>query len=385
MDARLNARKVYIDGRDRDQTAREEALNFREENLKNQQATYDALKLQVDKLQAQSHEDDIDVPACPYPQCATEIMKMARSELVEHLKKHASDEGTTFTCPLERADGSPCARHISLKEGGFDLTIHYEHKVSDDEQAAVNSTVSSMGNEFKKLRAKIQAAQPQLTSDIDFLQDRSEMLGQVAAASPPTHLHAPPPKPPASSLTVDNDPNLPKIGEQTPDYAPTRSSASRARAGLRATRRRRPSISLQEYKDLGVDDTTSISSGEHEEIVSVSIKRTVRPSKTTAAKPAPVASKKRKQADIEEEVVSTRKALHKASTQSPEKKKQKKTGDAATVALPPTRANINLTATPVKKVRRPKAKGREDEEEGGVMAGAMRPPLKRVTKTPASK
>jgi hypothetical protein len=369
-EARLNTFKAVLDNKEENQNYREEILVRRESELEEKLSTYDALSSDINKLkQAQSgghqvgdyDEDDHDV--CPISLCSIPISNMSKAETVAHIRTHLDkDLAPAFVLPLENAHGDRCNHDISLKDDGFDLTVHYNHKLSEDEQETAKDNVS------KTLRASIQAARLQADSNVAFIKTRSHLLITPKTPPPPFsagkakttapeknaftsalthHVSADawevmaamgstqPPQVSSDGSTSIRDtqakeqtfvgtdgveraeaealaelaPPLPQGG----DEAVGTRAARKARDALAAARKRRASVSEQVYKPPREDDSTA----EESDVAEPPPNKKGRPAKVAPVKAAPVkaapvklatvTNKKRKQSPVETESVSTRK------------------------------------------------------------------------------
>lgn len=371
-------------------------LNNKERDVDQKISTYNEILLEVQRLkQDQAQADaqkahgngDGEVAGCPIPRCAAVISDMTKAAFIAHIQSHTdAEKAPSWTCPLDTSNGNKCNHHLSLKNDGFDLTVHYKHKLSDDEQAAVKHTVSSMGDEFKKLRTKIHAAQPQLTSNVAFIGNRREHLDAATAPGPTlpkktTITPTAPASPPAYHHHHHRAPSAKKAPQPNPVKPAARGTAAIDIARPLAARNKRPSVSQIGYEDLGIHNSTSFT--DDLDTSPTLLREKGRPAKA-AIKAAPVASKKRKQAELEEEVIAPMKTPRKASSESLVKKKQKKAEGGDTLEQSLARAGKNVSATPAKTVGRPKAKV-EEEEAMAVSARATGTPLKKDTKSPTKK
>lgn len=301
----------------------------------------------------------------------------------------------SFLCPLENAYGNRCNCFISLKDDGFDITVHYNHKLSDDEQEAAQDRVN------EKLRATIRAAQRQVASDVAFIGKRGHMSAitssTAATTSPQTTKNTAPtkdaaealvqhhrtPRSPAAATTPSVSPGLwnqdksivfgrPATSEdirirearlksiaqgaERRDAAVTTRGARAAGEAPAAVRKRRASVSEQVYKPLGEDDSTAES-----DVPRPPLKKKGRPAKAVPVKAAPTkvasaTSNNRNQLQAAEVVsVTKKKAPAKAVLMKPTKttpgasKKRKQANEEEEFTVTKKSLRNAATAAPVKK------------------------------------
>ena len=158
----------------------------RETEAEQKLSTFDALNLELTKLkQAQSSNQiptnyDDNNHVCPVPDCSLPITGMTAVETVAHTRTHTDTElAPPFTCPLESASGDRCNHLVSLKDDAFDFTVHYQHKLFEDQQETVRDNVSGL------LRASIELAREQNESNKAFIQKRAHLLGSDTPKIPP--------------------------------------------------------------------------------------------------------------------------------------------------------------------------------------------------------
>jgi hypothetical protein len=189
----------------------------REREVEEKMSTYDALTLEIAGLkqaQARRHhvtisddkidgKDDTSKEICPMPTCSVPISSMSQVEIIAHIRTHSNNElPPQFACPLTNANGERCNHHISLGDNAFDVTVHYQHKLSEDEEIAITDTISSA------LRASIQEARRQAASNESFLDQHSHLL--PASSSQEASKRTAPPAAPSAA----GDDSVPAV-EQT--------------------------------------------------------------------------------------------------------------------------------------------------------------------------
>lgn len=155
MEARLNSRKAYVDGRDQNLDAREAAIADKEKHLAEQQTEINQLRIDVQKLKHAPDDNQTAPGGSTYP-----------------------EKAPPFPCPLDNANGERCNHILSLANDGFDLTVHYMHKVSNEGQEIVTKAVSGAKGKFADLRNKLLAAQSQAKSDAGFIKARADLLAK---------------------------------------------------------------------------------------------------------------------------------------------------------------------------------------------------------------
>ena len=268
----LNALKATIDNKEQGLDAREEMLVLREADARAKLSTYDNLKSEIEGL------------------------KQSRPG------RHYTE---SFLCPLENSHGVRCNRFISLKDDAFDVTIHYDHKLSEHEQQDVEDTVN------EKLRATIQAAQRQVASDTAFIGARSHLLSANPTSAPTTSARTAK----TTAMEVTSEPlqhhrpthqlSTAKHLSLTPgrrdqeQRPPTVVEIQSRESAKTAARRRRASVSEQVYKPLVEEESSA------ESDVPPPPKKKGRPAKVgpvTSAETSQVTARKRKQPDVEEEL-----------------------------------------------------------------------------------
>jgi hypothetical protein len=297
--------KAAIDKKEQDLNAREATLVLRENDALETVSTYGSL-----------------------------ILEIEGSKGAQPGRHHAE----SFLCPLENIKGERCNRFISLKDDGFDITVHYEHKLSEDEQEVLQDTVN------EKLRAAIQAAQHQVASDTAFIRERSHLLSASRPSAPTTstqtakitasrkdavqtsaqqhhHPHSPViAKTPSLTPNVSNQ-ELPTVsGSATTaddlrtrelartevadgnEAAVTTTGLRKARDAVATARRRRISVSEKVFKPLREEESSSESDVPPPPLKKKGRRGKQFPAKTAPVGTSPVTSNKRKQTHDEEEV-----------------------------------------------------------------------------------
>lgn len=453
MEARLNSHRAYIEGRDRELTARETALAASEKRVAEQQAELNHLTVQVHELQRAQGDGhtapgntDSDAANCPIPGCSTIISGMTKAKLINHIKLHSeTKKAPPFLCPLEHANGDRCNRHLSLANNGFDLTVHYVHKLSEEEQEAITRSISGAKGDSAKLKHKIFEAKNQQMSNVNFINQRIVLLDPTTAAlSSSAHLPpatAPPAAQPAQGTKLattpapapqrkkDKQPEPPlhhpsmdyQMNQDDDEFSPEGKATTTA-AKLKQNWQPKAYTAVvqagaathktgkEEYEDLGFDSMTREASEETEDApppkekvppTEKATKVKAPPVKAPKAKATTMKSKKRKQAEVEEDEVEEDEApppskkstrTGRANGAGPAKKQKKEeerklpTKASVTPAKEPKKRmeseSAKVKVTPPKKTGRPKGKGKE--EELVVTVSAMKTPLK-VTKSPAKR